>query len=192
MLSDRQVMVLIRTKSESCVFTALELTEWLLEVEESPSKTSAYRRALRLSKRLPVEALSKKIYRLAVIPNEVMEKSTKKTVKKEKTDFSSLAKEVLDYLNAKAGTKYKGKPADLLKIKARMSPPENFGIEDFKKVIDNKVSEWKGTDMEKYLRPETLFSPKFESYLQQKEPIGKGKAEQMSRYSFEKYLPGGS
>ena len=192
MLSDRQVMVLIRTRSESCVFTALELAEWLLEVEESPSKTSAYRRALRLSKRLPVEALSKKIYRLAVIPNEVMEKSTKKAVKKEKTDFSSLAKEVLDYLNAKAGTKYKGKPADLLKIKARMSPSENFTIDDFKKVIDNKVSEWKGTDMEKYLRPETLFSPKFESYLQQKEPIGKGKTEQMSRYSFEKYLPGGS
>lgn len=38
-------------------------------------------------------------------------------------------------------------------------------MEDFKKVIDWKVSEWTGTDMEKYLRPETLFGTKFEGYL---------------------------
>ena len=40
--------------------------------------------------------------------------------------------------------------------------------DDFKTVIDNKTSEWIHTDMEKYLRPETLFGTKFESYLNQK------------------------
>ena len=32
-------------------------------------------------------------------------------------------------------------------------------------MIDKKCNEWLGTDMEKYLRPETLFGTKFESYL---------------------------
>jgi hypothetical protein len=35
-------------------------------------------------------------------------------------------------------------------------------------VIDNKVSEWKNTEMAKFIRPETLFGTKFESYLNQK------------------------
>jgi len=34
-------------------------------------------------------------------------------------------------------------------------------------VIDTKVQEWANTDMSKYLRPPTLFSPKFEAYLNQ-------------------------
>ena len=41
--------------------------------------------------------------------------------------------------------------------------------DDFKRVIDTKTAEWKGTDMEQYLRPETLFSAsKFEGYLNQR------------------------
>lgn len=76
-------------------------------------------------------------------------------------------KEIIDYLNLKANTNYKyttSKTQTL--IKARCN--EGFIIDDFKKVIDNKVSEWKNTDMAKYLRPETLFGTKFESYLNQK------------------------
>lgn len=77
-------------------------------------------------------------------------------------------KEIIDYLNLKANTNYKyttSKTQTL--IKARYN--EGFIIDDFKRVIDNKVSEWKNTEMEKYLRPETLFGTKFESYLNQKE-----------------------
>lgn len=74
---------------------------------------------------------------------------------------------VTDYLNKKVGTGYKSttKKTQTL-INARLS--EKFTLEDFEKVIDNKVGEWKGTDMEKYLRPETLFGTKFEGYLNQK------------------------
>ena len=43
----------------------------------------------------------------------------------------------------------------------------------FKKVVDNKVSEWQGTKMDGFLRPITLFGTKFESYLQQNPGTGK-------------------
>ena len=73
-------------------------------------------------------------------------------------------KEVIEYLNAKAGTAYKPASKDTQKhIKARIA--EGFSLSDFQTVIDKKVSEWKGTDMEQYLRPSTLFGTKFESYL---------------------------
>lgn len=75
-------------------------------------------------------------------------------------------KEIIDYLNERAGTNYKTttqKTRDI--IKARLN--EKFTVEDFKVVIDKKVSDWKGTEWEKFLRPETLFSNKFEGYLNQ-------------------------
>jgi predicted phage replisome organizer/uncharacterized phage protein (TIGR02220 family) len=75
-------------------------------------------------------------------------------------------KEVIEYLNHKAGKQYRAttrKTKDL--IKARVN--EGFSVEDFKTVIDKKVAEWIGSDMEKYVRPETLFGTKFESYLNQ-------------------------
>ena len=76
--------------------------------------------------------------------------------------------EILDYLNQKIGSKYKSTtPKTIACIKARLK--EKFTIDDFKQVIDKKVKEWKDTEMEKYLRPETLFGTKFESYLNQKE-----------------------
>ena len=73
---------------------------------------------------------------------------------------------VIDYLNSKTGKSYKSttKKTQSL-IKSRLD--EGFNEEDFFKVIDNKVAEWKGTEYEKYLRPETLFGNKFEGYLNQ-------------------------
>lgn len=73
---------------------------------------------------------------------------------------------IINYLNEKTGKHYKhttNKTQTV--IKARWN--EGFTEDDFKKVIDNKVAEWKGTDMEKFLRPETLFGTKFEGYLNQ-------------------------
>lgn len=48
-------------------------------------------------------------------------------------------------------------------IQARLN--EGFTLEDFKKVIDIKTKSWLGTDMEMYLRPQTLFGTNFEGYL---------------------------
>ena len=76
--------------------------------------------------------------------------------------------DIIDYLNQKAGTHYRYSSADTKKhIKARLN--DGYTLDDFKAVINKKVSEWKGTEMEKYLRPATLFGSKFESYLNQKE-----------------------
>lgn len=71
---------------------------------------------------------------------------------------------IVEYLNEKAGTHYKPRtPKTQRLIEARTK--EGFTLDDFKKVIDKKVEEWKGTEMEQYLRPETLFGTKFEGYL---------------------------
>jgi uncharacterized phage protein (TIGR02220 family) len=82
--------------------------------------------------------------------------------------------EIVDYLNSKAGTKYKhtGKKTKDL-IAARWN--EKFVLADFQTVIDKKTAEWlSNPDMNKYLRPETLFGTRFESYLNQ---IGGTKSE---------------
>lgn len=55
-------------------------------------------------------------------------------------------------------------PATVAKIKERLR--EGFTEEDFEKVIHFKVQQWKSDKkMSKYIRPETLFGTKFESYL---------------------------
>lgn len=72
---------------------------------------------------------------------------------------------VIDYLNEKAGTSYKATTkATQEKINARLN--EGFSLDDFIVVINNKCDAWlKDSKMCKYLRPETLFGNKFESYL---------------------------
>lgn len=73
---------------------------------------------------------------------------------------------ILSHLNEKAGTNYRPtSSATQRHINARLA--EGFTIDDFIKVIDVKCAEWAGTDMGKYLRPETLFGNKFENYLNQ-------------------------
>lgn len=80
---------------------------------------------------------------------------------------NNIYKEAVEYLNLKAGTKYKYNSKNTTKhIQARIK--EGYTLEDFKIVIDKKCSEWLNTDMEKYLCPETLFGSKFEKYLNQK------------------------
>lgn len=75
--------------------------------------------------------------------------------------------EIVSYLNEKAGTKYRAKTeATRRHIVARLN--DGFSVADFKEVIDKKCADWMGTDYQKYLRPETLFGSKFESYLNEK------------------------
>lgn len=73
--------------------------------------------------------------------------------------------EIIDYLNDKTGKNFKVssiKTREL--IHARYG--EGFSLEDFNRVIDLKSAEWKSDPVwNKFLRPETLFVPKFESYL---------------------------
>lgn len=79
----------------------------------------------------------------------------------------NVIKNIIEYLNNKLGTRYKYTTKDIQShIKARLK--EGFTYEDFVCVIDKKYQEWHGTKWEEYLRPITLFSTKFQSYLNQK------------------------
>ena len=83
-----------------------------------------------------------------------------------------LITDIINYLNTLLKTKYHSNSKAIQRhIKARIN--EGFTFEDFKEVIDKKYSEWNGTDMAKFLRPETLFGTKFESYLNQKDNVRK-------------------
>ena len=82
--------------------------------------------------------------------------------------------EIIEYLNTKTNSNYKhGTPKTRTLIKARYN--EGFNIVDFKRVIDVKTNEWKLTDNEKYLRPDTLFGTKFEGYANQKDVANRPK-----------------
>ncbi len=80
-------------------------------------------------------------------------------------------KEILDYLNEKAKKNYNHQAEGHRKlIRARWN--EGYSIDDFKKVIDNKVPQWlgqfdrNGKPLTQYLRPSTLFAPShFDNYL---------------------------
>ena len=85
----------------------------------------------------------------------------------------SFAREVIDYLNEKTGSSYRYSETSLRPIRARLK--EKFTVENCKTVIDKKTEEWKGTEWEKYLRPETLFGSKFENYLNAKSSRSVGK-----------------
>lgn len=80
---------------------------------------------------------------------------------------NGICTEVVAYLNQKAGTSFRANSeATRRLIHARTA--EGFGLDQFRTVIDKKVAEWKGTEMSVYLRPQTLFGTKFESYLNQR------------------------
>ena len=76
--------------------------------------------------------------------------------------------EVVEYLNQKTGKNFKHTSKVTQRhIRARVA--EGFTVSDFKQVIDKKCSDWlRDQKMKEYLRPETLFGTKFESYLNSK------------------------
>jgi len=72
-----------------------------------------------------------------------------------KSDF----KEVLDYLKVSTGRSFR----ESTDLKARL---KTYSVDEIKSVIDYKAKEWMGKDMQKFLRPQTLFNKtKFEGYL---------------------------
>ena len=95
---------------------------------------------------------------------------TKETITKEerKKTIPIPYKEIIDYLNQKTGKNFKGTTTKTMSfIKARFG--EGYVLDDFRSVIDKKTAKWKNDPkMCDYLRPETLFGTKFESYLNEK------------------------
>lgn len=89
-----------------------------------------------------------------------------KEAEKEKIPF----KAIIDYLNEKTGKTYKNVPGNQKLIRTIWN--QGYSFEDFKTVIDNQVADWTGVIFTKsgkpgetYLKPATLFGPKFDEYL---------------------------
>ena len=111
------------------------------------------------------------------LPNDTEVRSKKLEVRSKKlevrTDSPAEAepyipfKEIVEHLNKATNSNYRhSTKATQQIIKARFN--EGFTLNDFIKVIDTKTNEWiNDNNMAKYLRPQTLFGTKFESYLNQ-------------------------
>jgi len=82
------------------------------------------------------------------------------------SSLNGFISQAVQYLNEKAGTSYKPTMKSTIRhLTARAK--EGFTLEDIKAVVDYKTAVWdRDPKMHEYLRPETLFGPKFESYLQ--------------------------
>ena len=80
---------------------------------------------------------------------------------------------IIGYLNERTNKNYTTKNKATIKdIQARIK--EGYVFDDFKYVVDIKASQWMNTEMEQYLRPQTLFGNKFNSYINER-PITNGK-----------------
>lgn len=105
-----------------------------------------------------------------------IDKSSIDKVSKDKISkgrYSAESEEVLSYLNLKSDSNYRLIDSNLKLIDAILK--KGYTKEDCLKVIDKKVAEWHGTDMQQYLRPLTIFSNKFDAYLNA--PMAKKKTE---------------
>ena len=75
-------------------------------------------------------------------------------------------KEIIAYLNRRYGSSYESTTKGTRKhIRARWM--DGFRLDDFYVVIEGRIKAWRyDKEMKDYIRPQTLFGTKFESYLQ--------------------------
>ena len=91
--------------------------------------------------------------------NNVSEEKPSKVVWTDET------RHIIDYLNKRAGKKYSVKTKKTAQLIHKLLD-NGFTVEDFERVIDIKCKQWLNNEkMNQYLRPRTLFSEKFEDYL---------------------------
>lgn len=91
--------------------------------------------------------------------NNVSEEKPSKVVWTDET------RHIIDYLNKRKGKKHSVKTKKTAQLVHKLLD-NGFTVEDFERVIDIKCSQWLNNEkMNQYLRPRTLFSEKFEDYL---------------------------
>ena len=133
--------------------------------------SNAFTESVQCTKDKSVQCTKDKSVQCKTVNNTVSNTVNKRNIKESSDDTDLSASEtipyveIIDYLNSKCSKCYKHTNRIAReKIRARWN--EGFRLEDFKLVIDIKASEWvNDTEMNKYLRPDTLFGSKFEIYL---------------------------
>lgn len=113
-------------------------------------------------------------------PKKVVSEKIKKVVepKKEPPKIQiEIYDEIVNYLNQCTGSNYKSNSkVTRTYIDARLN--EGYTVEDFVKVISIKSTKWLNTKFAEFLRPQTLFSNKFESYLNEITTVEPNKQQQ--------------
>jgi len=82
-------------------------------------------------------------------------------------DLPIFCREIIKLFNEITSSKY---PDNFISDSVRIFISERinegfFDLEDYRRVIKYKYDEWTGTPYSKYIRPTTLFGPKFVDYL---------------------------
>jgi uncharacterized phage protein (TIGR02220 family) len=100
-----------------------------------------------------------------IVAEPIIEKPKLQRKKLNETSYpNEVYEKIIDFLNESTGKNYKNNSGMNRKfITSRLN--EGFTVDDFMRVIQVKSINWLGGKMEQFLRPETLFSNKFESYL---------------------------
>lgn len=98
---------------------------------------------------------------------EIVPREEKRRDREETEKDTHLVQQIVDHLNLVTDSKYKSSSVKTKSlIRARLN--DGFELEDFMQVHINKYADWNGGEYAKYLCPETLYSNKFEKYLNQK------------------------
>ena len=100
----------------------------------------------------------------SAIGSDIGSEKRTQTRNKEIKEIKNIYISIVEHLNTTANKHFKVSEKTKSLIDARLN--EGFVLEDFYKVIDTKTAQWlNDSKMNSYLRPITLFSNKFESYL---------------------------
>lgn len=101
-----------------------------------------------------------------------MQGTTTIILNKEPIDEAIPYEEIISDLNSKGGFKFKTGTATKKHIHARFA--DGFTKEDFFHVHTVKIAEWSNDEkMSKFIRPETLYGSKFDSYCNQRDVVSK-------------------
>jgi uncharacterized phage protein (TIGR02220 family) len=154
--------------------TPQAISKWIKNLENNHYISISYEKEDKVITKRIIKMVSTTIDRVSTDVNGGINYSLggyQHTIKENNININNTSnnniKEIVDYLNAKLGTNYKNTTKQTQSmINARFK--EGFTVEDFKKVIDKKYKEWRNTEFEQYLTPQTLFGTKFEKYLNQK------------------------
>jgi uncharacterized phage protein (TIGR02220 family) len=130
----------------------------LCVIEERCDEYISKKANLKKSKIETIQAVPIQAEPIVEKPKAIRNKSTETSYPNE------VYEEIINFLNQATGKNYKTNSVINRKfITQRLN--DGFDIDDFKQVISVKSTNWLGSKMEQFLRPETLFSNKFESYL---------------------------
>lgn len=140
---------------------------WMTEIQNMIGKSSTEADRIRLYRKKLDEKLLPESTDVQMYDKSTPEIEREKEKEIKKDIYSGVYAEIISYLNERTSSRYRNTESTKKLIRARLE--EGFTKEDFFTVIDNKVRSWKGTEWEKYLRPETLFcASKFQGYLNEK------------------------